>query len=213
MSLKGSIKVNVVSEDPKPRSVSMPMPSRGVVRSSSIMSARTLEESLKGASARQRRRDLSVSFSAVEIREFEIQIGDNPSVSSGPPLTIAWDHFNEAKVDIDTYEANCPQRRDRNQILLPYKERWRRLAEEANMTEDEIFEETKKVNVARRKRAETISNLDGAQWEERLEKAQRWLQNIRNRKAKQDEQRMIRMSIEMDRMERENVRLAISPCQ
>uniref|UniRef100_A0A6V2CLV6 Uncharacterized protein n=1 Tax=Ditylum brightwellii TaxID=49249 RepID=A0A6V2CLV6_9STRA len=135
------------------------------------------------------------------------------SVSSGPPLTIAWDHFNEAKVDIDTYEANCPQRRDRNQILLPYKERWRRLAEEANMTEDEIFEETKKVNVARRKRAETISNLDGAQWEERLEKAQRWLQNIRNRKAKQDEQRMIRMSIEMDRMERENVRLAISPCQ
>mmetsp|Transcript_2521 Transcript_2521/g.3987 ORF Transcript_2521/g.3987 Transcript_2521/m.3987 type:complete len:82 (+) Transcript_2521:625-870(+) len=81
------------------------------------------------------------------------------------------------------------------------------------MTEDEIFEETKKVNVARRKRAETISNLDGAQWEERLEKAQRWLQNIRNRKAKQDEQRMIRMSIEMDRMERENVRLAISPCQ
>jgi len=70
-----------------------------------IMSARTLEQSLKGDSsyleaARRRRMDrsvsqssetpgveaavsvssgnLSVSFSAVEIREYEIQIGDNP---------------------------------------------------------------------------------------------------------------------------------------
>mmetsp|Transcript_2888 Transcript_2888/g.4135 ORF Transcript_2888/g.4135 Transcript_2888/m.4135 type:complete len:260 (+) Transcript_2888:203-982(+) len=200
-----------------------------------IMSARTLEQSLKGASsyleaARRRRMDrsvsqssetpgveaavsvssgnLSVSFSAVEIREYEIQMGDNPSVSSGPPLTIAWDYFNEAKIDIDVYEANCPDTRNRNQILLPYKERWRRLAEQAKLTDDEIFEETKKVNVARRLRAETISNLDGAQWEERMEKIQRWMRNLFRKKLKLSEKKMIRAMIEMDRRERER-RLAV----
>jgi len=92
--------------------------------------------------------------------------------------------------------------------LLPYKERWRRLAEQAKLTDDEIFEETKKVNVARRLRAETISNLDGAQWEERMEKIQRWMRNLFRKKLKLSEKKMIRAMIEMDRRERER-RLAV----
>jgi len=38
----------------------------------------------------------SVRFSTAEFRYYPITIGDNPSVSSGIPLTIGWDHWEEA---------------------------------------------------------------------------------------------------------------------
>eukprot|EP00565_Helicotheca_tamesis_P009288 CAMPEP_0185734282 /NCGR_PEP_ID=MMETSP1171-20130828/22022_1 /TAXON_ID=374046 /ORGANISM="Helicotheca tamensis, Strain CCMP826" /LENGTH=229 /DNA_ID=CAMNT_0028404241 /DNA_START=44 /DNA_END=729 /DNA_ORIENTATION=- len=144
----------------------------------SIMSARSLEQSLEGDSYREAARnrrlrrssssilddlshddELSVSFCSVEVREYGVQLGDNPGVSAGPPLTIEWEHFNEEKIDIDAFESNHTPRRTQREMAIPYKERWRRLNEDANLTNDEIFEGTKAVTVARFNRARTLKAL------------------------------------------------------
>lgn len=52
----------------------------------------------------------SVRFDTVEIRECPYVLGDNPSVSAGPPLSIGWDPQDEFTVGFDEYEAGKPTR-------------------------------------------------------------------------------------------------------
>jgi hypothetical protein len=71
-----------------------------------------------------------VSFSDVHVIEFPIELGDNPSVTRGCPLTLGWDVLSRTSYDVDTYESIRPidQRRSvknlrispsrRTQILL-----------------------------------------------------------------------------------------------
>ena len=47
-----------------------------------------------------------VSFCNVEIREHEVQLGDNPSVSAGLPLTLGWKVVRSSIHDVDEYESN-----------------------------------------------------------------------------------------------------------
>jgi hypothetical protein len=46
-----------------------------------------------------------VSFDEVSILEFELELGDNPFCSSGPPLTLAWSPFRKYKISLDTFES------------------------------------------------------------------------------------------------------------
>ena len=46
----------------------------------------------------------SVSFSCVTVYEFEMELGDNPSCFSGPPVTIGWEPFSEFTQTVDDYE-------------------------------------------------------------------------------------------------------------
>eukprot|EP00814_Leptocylindrus_danicus_P018274 CAMPEP_0116013702 /NCGR_PEP_ID=MMETSP0321-20121206/5872_1 /TAXON_ID=163516 /ORGANISM="Leptocylindrus danicus var. danicus, Strain B650" /LENGTH=166 /DNA_ID=CAMNT_0003483279 /DNA_START=376 /DNA_END=876 /DNA_ORIENTATION=+ len=46
----------------------------------------------------------SVSFSTVQVRVHEFDLGDNPSCSSGPPLTLTWKYFLEFSSCIDKFE-------------------------------------------------------------------------------------------------------------
>jgi hypothetical protein len=45
-----------------------------------------------------------VSFSNVSVREYSRVVGDNPCVSSGPPLAIGWKYNKRGKTDIDSFE-------------------------------------------------------------------------------------------------------------
>ena len=55
-------------------------------------------------------RQKSVCFDTVEIREYPYILGDNPSVSAGPPLSIGWDPQDEFIVGFEEYEAGKPAR-------------------------------------------------------------------------------------------------------
>jgi hypothetical protein len=70
----------------------------------------------------------SVDFSTIEVRTYPIIMGDNPSVSSGPPFTIDWDHQDAEEIDLADYEKLKPEKRTREQILLParLRESWLR---------------------------------------------------------------------------------------
>ena len=64
----------------------------------------------------------SVSFGIVEIREHEIELGDNPSVSGGMPLTLGWRPIRSSIREVDEYEhlrSECRQGRRR----IPAQER------------------------------------------------------------------------------------------
>jgi hypothetical protein len=70
----------------------------------------------------------SVDFSTIEVRTYPIIMGDNPSVSSGPPFTIDWDHLDAEEIDLSDYEILKPEKRPREQLLLParVRESWLR---------------------------------------------------------------------------------------
>jgi len=50
----------------------------------------------------------SVRFSDITIREYPMILGDNPSVSHGPPVTIDWQHSSEAHLSLDQYSETRP---------------------------------------------------------------------------------------------------------
>lgn len=59
-----------------------------------------------------------VAFATIEIIEFPITLGDNPAVSSGPPLTIDWVPQQRTKFDLDVFEEYRPERRHRRELPI-----------------------------------------------------------------------------------------------
>ena len=55
----------------------------------------------------------SVSFSRLNIRQYERVLGDNPSCSSGPSVSLGWKYKDVPSMDIDAYEF----RRSRRHML------------------------------------------------------------------------------------------------
>mmetsp|Transcript_10065 Transcript_10065/g.12708 ORF Transcript_10065/g.12708 Transcript_10065/m.12708 type:complete len:203 (+) Transcript_10065:45-653(+) len=73
----------------------------------------------------------SVSFDQVEIREYSITIGDNPSCSNGPPLSLGWTYSNdENHLPLDQYEQyRDGHRRPMHQMKVPARIRYDMLRE------------------------------------------------------------------------------------
>ncbi|KAL3823500.1 hypothetical protein ACHAXA_010822 [Cyclostephanos tholiformis] len=54
-----------------------------------------------------------VCFASVQVREYPVILGDNPSCTSGPPLTLDWNYNAELSCTIDEWE----RRRDTTRHL------------------------------------------------------------------------------------------------
>ena len=65
----------------------------------------------KKKSVGMRRTASTVSFKAVEIREYDRAIGDNPSCSSGPPISLDWNYSENPAVCINEYEGKKVSRK------------------------------------------------------------------------------------------------------
>lgn len=52
----------------------------------------------------QHQHQRQVRFGNLQVREYPIMLGDNPSCSSGPPLTIEWNHTKEEVIPVGIYE-------------------------------------------------------------------------------------------------------------
>jgi hypothetical protein len=70
----------------------------------------------------------AVAWSTIEIKSHEVMLGDHPSVSSGPPITIQWDAFKSVKVTVAEYEEYNPSHRSSVALLIPkaVREDWLR---------------------------------------------------------------------------------------
>jgi hypothetical protein len=69
-----------------------------------------------------------VSFSTIDVHTHLIKLGDNPSTTAGPPLTISWKAFDSQTVSLEEFEESRKERRDRDDLIIPryVREDWLR---------------------------------------------------------------------------------------
>ena len=148
----------------------------------SVMSSRTLEESLhrrRDALEGARRRQSRVSFAHVNIREYERVLGDNPSVTSGPPLSIGWRHSTTLlTMSLDDYESGKGSPRSSSEYLVPKSVRETMLVEHAGVSRREIVNTVRIIQKAKAARRKTVVNLGMAPAEERMEETKRKMKTI-----------------------------------
>ena len=59
-----------------------------------------------------------VSFGDLIVREFAIGVGDNPSTTSGIPISLRGGYIREFKYSVDYYEKRFPNRRQAVDLVL-----------------------------------------------------------------------------------------------
>mmetsp|Transcript_30223 Transcript_30223/g.73507 ORF Transcript_30223/g.73507 Transcript_30223/m.73507 type:complete len:280 (-) Transcript_30223:247-1086(-) len=134
-------------------------------------------------------RPSKVRFSTVEIREHNMTMGDNPSVSSGIPVTIEWNHANEFVCDLDVYEKLRPKRRGRYELVLPRSHRTNVCYQSAGYSRSEIIKQVKVVSVTKNERRRSIQYQRLDALHEFVEKSCRATMNMTVRKKTKQEER------------------------
>lgn len=100
-----------------------------------------------------------VSFDKISIRQYPIELGDNPSCSKGPPLTIGWISDEFVEIDIDDYELSRPPRLIGGQMIIGRTEREKILLHQGHHL-SEIREVVEEINRCKRSAKITKSRLD-----------------------------------------------------
>lgn len=120
-----------------------------------------------------------VSFDSVKIRSYQQTMGDNPSVSYGPPISLDWDFEEHDLQDIDVYEATKGlSRRSLRQMALSYIKRKNFLAREYGFTEEELVQAKNDADKAKFLRGVTNTLLPMMHVETALESAGRKAKRI-----------------------------------
>jgi hypothetical protein len=128
----------------------------------------------------------NVSFTSLEIRSYNITLGDAPTLN-GPPISLDWDHSAPETHRIDAYEeARTDRRRSKHEMLMPPSHRRYLLMREAGFPRGEIqkaVEEAKRVAENRRR---TRKNVKLQPVEEILESGKRKFGRLMNRRGSKE---------------------------
>jgi hypothetical protein len=91
----------------------------------------------------------NVKFDSIQVRNYSVTLGDNPSCAYGPPLTLDWEYDERDPISVDQYEGakkNPP--RKVHQMHLLSRKRQQILKEAAGITDDEmemVMDEMRKI--------------------------------------------------------------------
>lgn len=140
-----------------------------------------------------KKRTSSVSFSTIEIRSYERVLGDNPSCSHGPAVSIGWQYEPDPiTVELDEYEYyRSDDRLDGTALVLSRSER-EDLLRELGYSRSAIADAVRTNVKIKNNRRQTVHNLPVARFEEVAESARRKLKRIVLRKSKKDEESSVR---------------------
>lgn len=76
-----------------------------------------------------------IHFQDVQIRTYDLVLGESPSVSSGPALSLDWKYVQQEPQLVDDYEASRgPLRRKDTHFRLSAEERQRKLIEDFGLS-------------------------------------------------------------------------------
>lgn len=119
----------------------------------------------------------NVDWMEVHIRQYERTIGDNPSCSSGPPLSIGWEFDPRAQfMTIDGFESLRPLRRRQAEMVVAREEREYLLLIEWQVPQHEISNAIRRGMKTKHERRQTVMNLrNSTALEEVMESAGRKL--------------------------------------
>ena len=133
------------------------------------------------------KKSLQVSFREVSVRLYDQCIGDNPSVSYGPPIQLDWKFDELSPVAIDEYENVRDPQRVRKGMALSYYQRIAILQNLFGCTEDELKKAHKTADREKLKRAVTKAFLPAQKVEEVFQsagrKTKRYLERRRHSSA------------------------------
>ena len=111
----------------------------------------------------------NVSFSRLEIREYDIAISDHPSCSYGPPIQLGWQYRDRKAVGLEEYEKKREPRRNMNQLVLSYNVRRYLLLKRAGYSKGEIQQAMDEVERVKRERLITDMLLPTSKIDEVVE--------------------------------------------
>ena len=143
--------------------------------------------------AKTAERTFRVNFNTIEIQEYPIIAGDNPSVSTGVPLTIDWTPLGKNAYDFEEYEQAVEgvRRTCRAEIRIPASRRMEVLRQ-LGVSRGEIQDIVKEVNMARKQRQRTNELLGLAPAQFALERFSRAVKNVTvNRSLKKSEKTLL----------------------
>jgi hypothetical protein len=123
--------------------------------------------------AQVKRRATGVVFHEVLIRNYSQTIGDNPSVSYGPPISLDWGYEEVEPISLEEYEKNRGPRRNTRQMMLNYYNRKNLLTWRCGATEDEMKAAEKEGNKIKGQRSLTKAFLPAQRFEEVFQSVRR----------------------------------------
>jgi hypothetical protein len=115
------------------------------------------------SSSLKRSHSSTVSFSNLEIREYNVALSDHPDCSYGPPIQLGWSYCEKQAVSVDEYELSCrSHRRTGRELLLTSPERRDLLLKEGGYTKEELqwaWEEVERVKRERQRYIAATNDL------------------------------------------------------
>ena len=97
----------------------------------------------------------SVSFSTVEISNYPVVLGDNPSCSAGLPLQLDWTPRTKETYDLDEFERSRGKRRKEGELLIHFLTRQHLIQNSGSCNDDEILERRKELAKVRHQREQS----------------------------------------------------------
>jgi len=118
--------------------------------------------------------DRNVSFTRLEIKEFNMTLGNHPSAVTGPPVMLDAKPTREHVIDMESYEKARQPRRTRKQLKLTFEARRGILENDRGFTVSQVKEAWSEALMIRKQRQETRQRTPQQQlWDEVYESAVR----------------------------------------
>jgi hypothetical protein len=133
----------------------------------------------------------SVNFDTIRIREFARTLGDNPSTTHGPPLTLDWHYQDTKPIKVDEYEETRPPRRVTQEMMIPGNIRENILLSQTETTKKQIARMISQVRSSRHQRQTSVAMQDLEEWHEAFEFIARRFRRFRKGITKEREQELL----------------------
>ena len=184
---QGGVTSAVGQHPPMPLEVVVPAPSTAEADNTAASLYRGPSEPIDAPPPMPRDKSLKkkVSFSQLQIRTYETILGDNPSCTGGPSLSLGWryspEHFHSS---VDEYERKQdelyggPEIRPLDIDLVLHRSEREAILLKMGYNQQDLAEAVRRLNKAKSRRRQTVHNLPVMFLEEKAESCKRSLGRV-----------------------------------